>query len=136
MVDEELKEKMKDKIQGGSFNPESDMKEYLQLFAQICNESSEIKDEVDGFNRKFQFKLEGTEDVWMKITDAQFELGDGQVEDPDIVLTMHSRTAAGIFTGEIDATSAYMSGDLKVQGPLPDAVKFRTITELVREALD
>ena len=49
---------------------------------------------------------------------------------------MDADTAVGIFSGEIDATSAYMNNDLKVVGALPDAVKFRTLTELVRDELE
>ena len=60
----------------------------------------------------------------------------GEIDEPDVTLEMNGDTAAGVFTGEIDATSAYMSGDLKITGPLPDAVKFRTLTELVREEME
>jgi putative sterol carrier protein len=49
---------------------------------------------------------------------------------------MNASVGVGIFSGDVDATSAYMAGDLKVVGPLPDAVKFRTITEMVREAIE
>jgi len=49
---------------------------------------------------------------------------------------MTAEMAAGIFTGQVDATAAYMNGDLKVDGNLPDAIKFRTLVDLIREELD
>lgn len=134
-VDDELKQKMKDKIDDSSFGAE-DLKDYFTLFVQIANSNSDVKDEIDGFNRKFQFKIDGFENAWMKLDNQTVSMGSGEIADPDITLEMNARTTAGIFTGEIDATSAYMGGDLKITGALPDAVKFRTITELVREALD
>jgi putative sterol carrier protein len=136
MVNDELKQKMKEKIDAGDFGP-GDLPEYFQLMGEVCNESDDIKDEIEGWNRKFQFHLEGIEDEWLTVEDGKFTFGAGKMDgEPDITLEMQARTAAGIFTGEIDATSAYMAGDLKVNGPLPDAVKFRTIVELIREELD
>ena len=135
MVDEELKEKIMAKIDDGSFGVD-DLEEYMKLFLSIANDTEDVQEEVEGWNRLFAFKLTGSENFWLKVEDGKFSYGKGEVNNQDITLECTGETAAGVFTGEIDATSAYMSGDLKVQGPLPDAVKFRTITELVREELD
>jgi putative sterol carrier protein len=135
MVDEELKSKMMSKIDDRSFSPE-DLPEFLKLFAEIATESDDIKDEISGWDRSLQFVIEGVGDYCLTVKDAVFTLTAGKVPEPDITLSMAANTAAGVFTGEIDATSAYMGGDLKVMGPLPDAVKFRTLTEIVREELE
>jgi putative sterol carrier protein len=135
MVDDDLKQRLVSKIDDRSFGPE-DLPDYLQLFVQVCNESDDIADEVAGYDRKLAFEVDGVGDFYIKVEDGKFSSEKGKIDDPDITLTMGSNTACGIFTGEIDATSAYMGGDLKVQGPLPDAVKFRTITEMVREELE
>lgn len=135
MVDEELKSKMMAKIDDRSFSPE-DLPEFLQLFAEVATESDDIKDEISGWDRKLQFVIDGVGEFCLTVQDQVFSLIKGKVPEPDITLTMAANTAAGVFTGEIDATSAYMGGDLKVMGPLPDAVKFRTITEIVREELE
>jgi putative sterol carrier protein len=71
------------------------------------------------------------------VADKEFSAGEGDAPaEPDLTLTMGSAVGTGMFTGEVDATSAYMAGYLKISGPLPEAIKFRTIIELVREALD
>jgi len=134
-IDEVLKERMKDKIEDGSFAVE-DLQDYFTLFTQMANHTDDVQDEVDGFDRKFQFTLEGHDNVWLTIKDQKFEMGLGDIEAPDITLEMKARVTAGVFTGQEDATAAYMSGDLKVSGILSDAIKFRTIVDLVREALD
>ena len=119
MVDDELKSQLKDKMEDGSFSSEN-LPQYMGLFADICNETDDIKDEVDGWDRKFQFKVEGGDDFWMIVADQHFELGQGQLsDDPDIVLELGLNTVVGIFSGNVDATSAYMSGDLKVLDHYP-----------------
>jgi putative sterol carrier protein len=134
-MDQELKEKLKAKIDDGSFSID-DLQDYIKLLVDVCNETDDIKEEVEGWDRKLQFVIRGSTNAWLKVADSKAEAGEGDIDTPDITLEMDARVAAGVFSGEIDATSAYMAGDLKVVGPLPDAVKFRTITEMVREALD
>jgi putative sterol carrier protein len=134
-MDDELKEALMDKIDDGSFGVE-DLLSYMKLFLEVCNESEDVEEEIEGWDRTFQFEMDGTDDFWLKVEEGKSSSEVGTLPEPDLTLTMAADTAAGIFTGEIDATSAYMSGDLKIAGPLPDAVKFRTITELVREELE
>ena len=58
------------------------------------------------------------------------------IENPDNVLKANAENATQIFIGDKDATAAYMSGALKIEGKLPNAVKLRTIIEIVREELE
>ncbi len=134
-LDEEKKQALIDKIDDGSFGSD-DLDEYLELFMEVCNESEDIEEEVEGWDRKFQIIMPDKEDFHFIIEECKFSTKKGTHEDPDITLEMSADTAAGIFSGETDATSAYMGGELKIVGPLPDAVKFRTLTELVREELE
>jgi putative sterol carrier protein len=41
-----------------------------------------------------------------------------------------------MLTGEVDATSAYMAGDITVEGNLQDAMAFQEILELAMEAFE
>ncbi len=126
---------MLEKVEGGTFKLE-DLQDYFTMFIQVANNIDETRDEVAGFNRKFQFRLSGYPDVWLNIQDGKFEMGAGDIKTPDITLEMTAEMAAGIFTGQVDATAAYVNGDLKVDGNLPDAIKFRTLVDLIREELD
>jgi putative sterol carrier protein len=135
MVDEALKEKLAEKVDEGTLTP-ADIPDYMNLFVQICNENEEVQEEVEGWDRTFQFTIEGADNLWMKIEEGKFSTGPGDTAEPDVTLEFDSDTAVGIFSGEIDATQAYMNNELKVIGPLPDAVKFRTLTELVRDELE
>ncbi len=135
MVDKALKEKLAAKVDEGSLTP-PDIPDYMNLFVQICNENEEVQEEVEGWDRKFQFSIDGSDNLWMKIAAGKFSTAGGDIAEPDVTLEFDSDTAVGIFSGEIDATQAYMNNELKVIGPLPDAVKFRTLTELVRDELE
>lgn len=134
-IDENLKSKMAEKVEEGTLTAD-DITEYVELLVQICNENEEVQEEVEGWNRVFQCTIEGSDDLWMKIEDGKFSTGKGKTEEPDITFEFDADTAIGIFSGEVDATQAYMNNELKVVGPLPDAVKFKTLTELVREEIE
>ncbi len=134
-VDEDLRNRVLDKIEEGSFGPK-DLREYFTVLTQISNSTEDIQDEVDGFNRTFLIRVKGQPDVWLTIRDMKFEMGSGTVEKPDITLEMGPQIAAEIFSGRTDATAAYMNGDLKVDGVINDAITFRTILELVQDELE
>jgi predicted dehydrogenase/Xaa-Pro aminopeptidase/putative sterol carrier protein len=134
-VDETLRTAIVEKLEAGTFGP-GDLKDYFTLFTQMANDLDETADEVEGFDRTFQFRLEGYGSVYLTIRNQTFEMGDGEVQAPDIVLEMEAELAAGIFTGQADATAAYMNGQFKIDGNLPDAIKFGTLVELVLSDLD
>ncbi|MHA1730980.1 MAG: SCP2 sterol-binding domain-containing protein [Promethearchaeota archaeon] len=135
MVDMDKVKELQEKIDEGTMDV-NDIPDYLTIIVDIANESEDIQEEIEGWDRVFQFKVENGPEAWLSIKDGKFEGGVGTKEDADVTLEMGSDVGAGIFSGEVDATSAYMSGDLKVIGPLPDAVKFRTLTEMVREEIE
>ena len=129
------KDELAEKIENGELTLD-DVGDFFKVLADLGNESEEIQDEVEGWDRVLLFNVEGGPKVTMTVKDAKFSAEVGEVGTPDITLTMNGDVAVGVLSGETDATSAYMAGDLKVTGPLPDAIKFRTITELVREELE
>ncbi len=134
-VDEGLRQRLTEKIERGAFEAE-DLQDFFTLFTQLANDMDETRDEVDGFDRKFQFKLEGYGNVYLAIKDGKFEMGLGDIGAPDITLEMSAKLAAGMFTGLLDATAAYMNGEFKIDGNLPDAIKFGALIELVYTELD
>ena len=137
MVSDELSgtlEKIKGKIEEGTLSID-DLEEYLKIFEDICNNNEDIADEIDGWNRTLAFKVRGVKNFWMKVQDGKFSYGIGEVADADLTLEMDEHVILGIFSGEVDATAAYMSEDLKVTGPLADAIKFRTLTEIVTDEI-
>jgi putative sterol carrier protein len=134
-IDVALKDMILDKIQEGSFGME-DLKDYFTVSTQISNNTEDIQDEVEGFDRTFLYKISGRPIAWLRIKDKTFEMGSGDIEGPDITLDMSEELAIGIFSGQVDPTTAYMSGDLKVDGAVNDAIVLRNMLNLVHEEME
>jgi putative sterol carrier protein len=97
------------------------------------NASSAAQAELEDWDRTMQIAVTDGQPFYIEFK-AKKAIGPtaGTHSSPDITLEADEKTFDGMFKGEIDATSAYMGGQLKIQGPLPDAIKFRTIMEAVR----
>jgi putative sterol carrier protein len=134
-IDEKLQDSVADRIEEGAFCMD-DMQDYFTAFTQICNHNEDIQDEVKGFNRTFQYRIDSKPYAWMKITDAHFEMASGEIDAADITLHLSSELAIGVFSGRVDPTVAYMNGDLKVDGIINDAMLFRKILDMVQEELE
>jgi len=85
---------------------------------------------------KIQFDVTDSVKAWIKVEDHKLTTGMGEIDDPDVTLQMNEETAKGMFTGETDAASAYMQGDLKIIGEMAKAMKLRALIEIVAEELD
>ena len=135
MINEDLKEALNEKIEEGEFDV-VDIPAYLTLFCEMGNEVEELQEEVEGWERRINFDLAGANAHWIIIEDGQFSTGEGALDDANLVLKMDAINAAQVFAGDMDAKAAYMSGALKVEGELPDAVKMQTLIEIVGEEIE
>jgi putative sterol carrier protein len=135
MINQDLKEVLNEKIEEGEFDV-ADIPAYLTLFCEMGNEVEELQEEVEDWDRRVNFELAGTNPHWLVIEDGQFSTGEGSLENADLVLKLDAFNAAQIFAGDMDAKAAYMSGALKVEGDLPDAVKMQTLIEIVGEEIE
>jgi len=73
---------------------------------------------------------------WLKAEDGKLEWGEGDIDDPSFTFSCVMAVGAGMLFGEVDATSAYMAGDITVEGNLQDAMAFQEIIELAMEAFE
>ena len=135
MINEALKEELNEKIQDGEFDV-ADIPAYLTLFCELGNEIEDLQEEVEDWNRRINLVLEGLGTYWITVEDGRFTTGEGAIENPNLVLTLDAQEGAMVFSGDKDAKAAYMSGALKVEGDLPDAVKMQTLIEIVVEEIE
>jgi len=134
-VNIELRDAILDKIDEGSLSL-ADLRDFFTVFIQICNDTEDIQDEVEKFDRTFLFKIDDKPVAWFSIKGQKFEMASGDLPGADITLEMSGEIALGIFAGRVDPTAAYMNGDLRVDGVINDAIQFRTILEMVLEELE
>lgn len=135
MINEQLKESLNEKIQDGEFDV-ADIPAYLTLFCEMGNEVEDLQDEVEDWSRRIVFDLDGLGKYWLVVEEGAFSMGDGALDGANLTLSMAALDAAMIFAGDKDAKAAYMSGALKVDGDLPDAVKIQTLIEIVAEEIE
>lgn len=134
-IDVALRDMILDKMDDGSFGME-DLKDYFTLFTQISNNTEDVQDEVEGFDRTFLYKISGRPVAWLRIKDKRFEMGSDDIDRPDLTLDMSQELAIGVFSGQVDPTAAYMSGDLRVDGAVNDAIVLGNILDLVHEEME
>jgi putative sterol carrier protein len=138
MVDEKLLRKLKEKFDAG---PEAvtiaDLPLLIKFSKQLIKENDELAEEygdleinvslvIKDFDKKF----------WIKIKDSDFDFGEGEIEKPSFTLTASMLMMAKLLFGVTDATSAYMGGDISVDGNLADAMAFNEIIEMGMEIFE
>jgi putative sterol carrier protein len=135
MVDTDLKARIHGLIDEGEFGVEN-IPDYLVLFAQVATETGDVTDAVHGWDRRIQFRLGGGDDAWITVAGGAFAAGMGDVDAPELTLTIAAPTAAQLFSGAKDAKAAFMAGQLKIDGPIPDALRFQEILTIVNEEIE
>jgi len=70
---------------------------------------------------------------WVKMGDGAIDYGEGEANDPSVTMSATGVTWAGLSSGELDSTSAYMSGDLVIDGNLQDAIAYGEILGIAME---
>ncbi len=61
---------------------------------------------------------EGERRYWIRIDDGTVDMGIGDVERPDAVITQDYETAAQMARSEINPVSAFMTGRLRIDGSM------------------
>ncbi|MBD3216161.1 MAG: hypothetical protein GF311_26345 [Candidatus Lokiarchaeota archaeon] len=138
MVDEALLKEMKEKFDAGaeSADPNDALKVY-ELYKQLAEESEDLKEELEDMDILVQMVLTDVDKkYWVKAKEGTLEYGEGEIDDPSFTFSATSDVGAGMLYGEVDATSAYMAGDITVEGNLQDAMAFQEIIELAMEAFE
>ncbi len=119
------------KVKTSTFEIE-DIPDYLKVLVEICNANDKIQKKSV---LKFQFKIVPGPSYWININKGLFTSGEGELDSPDVTIEMNKSIAAGIFTGEVNAASAYMSKQLRFIGPLRHGMKFQQWTNTVKNEL-
>lgn len=130
MSTRELKEKLKIKFETGTFTPE-DFPAFFDVFSYLGNETEDIQEEAEDWNRIIEFEFVGLDSFWVQIAEGHFSSGSGPKSDANLRLSLDADTAVKIFIGKKDAEAALNAGELKISGDFPDAARFYEILELV-----
>lgn len=109
----------------------------FEFFKQISIENADLKEELEDMDIVVQLIITDIgEQLWLIVRNGKLEYGRGFMENPSFTLTCIKDVAAGTIFGDIDTTSAFMAGDLTVEGNLQDAMAYQEIIELSLEAFE
>ena len=79
-----------------------------------------------GMNNSYLFDIEGAGTWKVNVKDGNVAVTEG-VEDADVTISTSEETFEKITSGEQNATSAYMTGKLKVKGDMGAAMKLQKL---------
>jgi putative sterol carrier protein len=134
MVDQNLVKELKEMRTKGASQP-SDALKLFEFVKQLAKESEDLKEELDDIDTTVVQLVVTDIDYkyWVKMGDGTVDYAEGEAEDPSVTMSATGATWAGMSSGEIDSTSAYMSGDLVIDGNLQDAIAFGEIQSIAME---
>ncbi|MFW9998527.1 MAG: SCP2 sterol-binding domain-containing protein [Candidatus Hodarchaeota archaeon] len=138
MVDESLLKKIKAAQDAGAASASAeDMMLMYEFIKQISTENEDLKEELEDMDIAImQVITDADKKYWLTVKEGDLQYGEGDVDNPSFTMSSTLEVGAGILMGEVDATSAYMAGDITVEGNLQDAMAFQEIIELALEAYE
>ena len=134
MVDEDVMNKLKEMREKGASKPSDTLLMY-EFVKQVAAEDEDLKEELEDIDEMVVQLVVTDQDYKYYITmgEGNFDYAEGEAEDPSVTMSATAATWAGLASGELDSTSAYMSGDLVIDGNLQDAIAYGEILAMAME---
>jgi putative sterol carrier protein len=101
------------------------MAESVQEFFQNL-ESRADASKTAGMNNSYVFDIDGAGQWTVRVDDGKVSVSEG-AEDADATIQASQETFEKIVAGEQNATSAYMTGKLKIKGDMGAAMKLQKL---------
>ena len=79
-----------------------------------------------GMNNSYVFDIEGAGQWTVKVEDGSVSVAQG-VQDADVTISASQEVFEKILAGEQNATSAYMTGKIKLKGDMGAAMKLQKL---------
>jgi putative sterol carrier protein len=80
-----------------------------------------------GMNNTFLFDIAGAGKWTVSLDEGKVSVTEGEAGDPDCTITSSQENFERIVDGDLNPTSAYMTGKLKVKGDLGAAMKLQKL---------
>ena len=109
------------------------------LFQQLSLEDEDLKDEVEDNDLTMQFIMKSDvkdSKFWISTSDEKISFGLGEGSDVTVTMIASAENMFKILSGNMESTSAYISGDLTIEGSLQDAMAFGEIASIAAELIE
>jgi len=92
-------------------------------------EDPDLRASFRAFTKSLQFTFEdlGTSFILKVVNGEVRSLREGEVESPDIFVTLRSDALVEIMEGRLNPVQAYMRGQLRVKGAMLDLLKLQKL---------
>src|ERR1700704_2164658 len=101
------------------------MAETVQEFFQNL-ESRADSSKTAGMTNSYVFEIEGAGEWMVDVDDGKVTVTEGG-GDADVVISTPQETFEKIVAGDVNPTSAYMTGKLKIKGDMGAAMKLQKL---------
>ena len=111
--------------------------EWAKAVTDAVNASEAFKQQAAGKNVKLQYvvtKPDGEARYFTELKDGSANVEIGTIDNPEATLSADYDTSAALFRNELNATAAYMSGKLKIQGDLMKLMQLQGLVNTIPEA--
>jgi putative sterol carrier protein len=95
-----------------------------EFFAQLPERADPVK--TAGMHNTYVFDVEGIGQWTVSVDDGTVSVAEGAGE-ADCTISASEETLVKIASGEANATTAYMTGKLKIQGDMGAALKLQKL---------
>src|SRR5262249_14189552 len=103
----------------------------LRVFVYFLNRTPEMKDLLTGWNKTFQFNLEGEPPFYIVLRDGRATLAQGAITDADAVVSAPSALFFQILVKKVSADEAFMNKKYQIHGSPTDVTRLRFLGEKV-----
>ncbi len=119
-----------------------------ELMKQASAEIPDLKEELEDIDQFIGQIVISDKDwkMWVKMGDGVYEYGEGGDDNASFTMTakwekenlfqVFFLAMAGMMTGEVDGTSAYMSGDMQIDGNLQDVMAYGEYASFAAETME
>jgi len=105
-------------------------------FEEIAKVDEEFQEDLEDIEGIVQWNI-GNIRAYLKFDEGKYSFEmDAEADDPDVTMILEDiEFARQFFSGEVDGTSAYMSGDLKIEGNLQLTMTYGSLAEYLGDYL-
>lgn len=105
-------------------------------FEEIAKVDEEFQEDLEDIEGIVQWNI-GNIRAYLKFEEGKYSFEmDKEADDPDVTMILEDiEFARQFFSGEVDGTSAYMSGDLKIEGNLQLTMTYGSLAEYLGDYL-
>jgi putative sterol carrier protein len=111
--------------------------EWADAVTDALNSNDAFKQQAQGKTVKVQQVVTTPEEskYYFTLDDGQAQVAVGELPDAEATLTQDYDTAVALSKNELNATAAYMSGKLKIQGDLMKLMQLQSLFSTLPQAI-